>query len=111
MQRITESVFAYRRSRVLMIAGAMIIAIAFVDWKVRTEMSLGFLYFFPIFLAAAYLRQWQIAVLAGICAILREALGPYGQTVLVYPRFFLTFGSFTAAGWLVRGVLGNWQKV
>lgn len=111
MQRITASVFAYRRSRILTIAAAMIILIAFLDWKIRTEMSFGFLYFFPIFLAAAYLRQWQIAVLGAVCAILREILGPYGRTVLIYPRFFLTFGSFTAAGWLVRGVLANWQKV
>jgi two-component system sensor kinase FixL len=111
MQRITESVFEYQRSRILFAAAAMIVAIAFVDWKVATEMSFGFLYFFPIFLAAACLRQWQVAVLAAVCAVLREMFGPYSRTVFVYPRLFLTWGSFTAAGWLVRGVLANWQKV
>ncbi len=108
--RITESVLSYRRSRILLIALALIAAIAVIDWRIATEMSLGFLYFFPIFLVASCFGQWQIAVVSAICAMLREAFGAADQTFLL-PRLFLTFGSFTAAGWLVRGILGNFQKV
>jgi PAS domain S-box-containing protein len=94
----------------LLIAAAMIATIALIDWKITTEMSFGFLYFFPIFLAAGCLRQWEIAVLAAGCTFLREAFGPFDRTYM-FSRLFLAWGSFTAAGWLVRGVLANWQKV
>jgi PAS domain S-box-containing protein len=106
---LTESVLAYRRSRILLIAGAMMAVIAFLDWKITKDISFGFLYFFPIFLVASCLRQWQIAVVAAICAILRQAFGPYD--LLFISRLFLAWGSFTAAGWLVRGVLENFQTV
>jgi PAS domain S-box-containing protein len=108
--RITESVLAYRRSRVVAIAAVMIATIGLLDWKVAKEVSFGFLYFFPIFLIASCYGQWQIAVVAAICAILREILGPYNHVYLL-PRLFLAWGSYTAAGWLVRGVLANFQKV
>jgi len=108
--RFTESVLAYRRSRILVVSAAMIAAIAILDWKLAKDMSFGFLYFFPIFLAASCLRQWQIAVVAAVCAILREVVGPFDLRYLP-SRLFLAWGSFTAAGWLVRGVLANWQKV
>jgi PAS domain S-box-containing protein len=108
--RITESVLGYRRSRVLAIAAAMIALIALLDWKVAREMSFGFLYFFPVFLVASSYGQWQIAVVAAICAILREWVGPFDRTYFL-PRLFLAWGSFTAAGWLVRGILANFRKV
>ena len=108
--RITESVLGYRRSRVLIIAAGMIAVIALLDWKVAREMSFGFLYFFPIFLVASSYGQWQIAVVAAICAILREWFGPLDRTYFL-PRLFLAWGSFTAAGWLVRGILANFRKV
>jgi len=108
--RFTESVLAYRRSRVVAIALVMIAIIALLDWKVAKEMSFGFLYFFPIFLVASCYGQWQIAVAAAVCAVLREAIGPYNH-VYFLPRLFLAWGSYTAAGWLVRGVLANFQKV
>jgi|SRR5579871_42781 len=108
--RFTESVLAYRRSRVVTVAVAMIAIIAFLDWKVAKEMSFGFLYFFPIFLVASSYGQWQIAVVAAICAVAREVFGPYNH-IYFLPRLFLAWGSYTAAGWLVRGVLANFQKV
>jgi len=108
--RFTESVLAYRRSRVVAISALMIAIIALLDWKVAREMSFSFLYFFPIFLIASCYGQWQIAVAAAICAILREAIGPYNH-IYFLPRLFLAWGSYTAAGWLVRGVLFNFQKV
>lgn len=108
--RFTESVLAYRRSRVVAISAVMIVIIAFLDWKVAKEMSFGFLYFFPIFLIASCYGQWQIAVASAICAVAREFFGPYNH-IYFLPRLFLAWGSYTAAGWLVRGVLANFQKV
>jgi PAS domain S-box-containing protein len=108
--RITESLLGYRRSSILITALAMISGIALLDWKVTTEMSFSFLYFFPIFLVASSYGQWEIAVVAAICTLLREAFGPFDRTFM-FSRLFLAWGSFTAAGWLVRGVLANFQRV
>jgi len=106
---ITESVLAYRRYKILLAAGATIALIAILDWKVEKDISFGFLYFFPIFLVASCLNQWQIAVVAAVCAILRQGAGPFD--LLFFSRLILAWGSFTAAGWLVRGILANFQKV
>jgi PAS domain S-box-containing protein len=106
---ITESVLAYRRYKILIAAGVTIVLIAILDWKVEKNISFGVLYFFPLFLVASCLKQWQIAVVAAICAFLREAVGPYD--LLYFSRLILAWGSFTAAGWLVRGILANFQMV
>ncbi len=109
----TYSAFGYRRSRVMAAVAALVTIIALVDWLVAQEISLSFLYFFPIFLAASCLSQTQLAILAAICTVLREAFGPFvnDHPLLLLSRMFLAWGSFTAAGWLVRGVLRNFQQV
>ncbi|HUJ22745.1 MAG TPA: LuxR C-terminal-related transcriptional regulator [Bryobacteraceae bacterium] len=108
--QFTATVLGYKRATIWFLAGLMIAAIALVDWKIKTEMSFSFLYFFPIFLIASCSRQWEIAVVAAGCTLLREAFGPFDRMYLP-SRLFLAWGSFTAAGWLVRGVLANFQKV
>ena len=107
------SAFGYRRSRVMAAVASLVTIIALVDWLVAQEISLSFLYFFPIFLAASCLTQAQLTILAAVCTVLREALGPFGgdHPLLLLSRMFLAWGSFTAAGWLVRGVLKNFQQV
>jgi PAS domain S-box-containing protein len=54
------------------IAGALVIAIAWLDW-LSPETSLGYLYFAPMLLAAAALERLQILALAVVCAYLRQA--------------------------------------
>lgn len=60
------------RTRVLTISGAIILAIAAVDWWTKPYVSLGFLYLFPIMFAAAFLPRWLIAGLGVSCAVLAE---------------------------------------
>lgn len=110
---VSYSAFGIQRWRVLLAVAALVAAIAVIDWRVAQEVSLGFLYFFPIFLAASCLSQWQLAALAAVCTLLREALGPFESDIplLALSRMFLAWGSYTAAGWLVRGILKNFQKV
>src|ERR1019366_8683802 len=60
------------RTPVLAIAGATILLIAVVDWWTKPYVSLGFLYLFPIMLAAGYLPRWLIALLGLACAGLAE---------------------------------------
>jgi two-component system sensor kinase FixL len=69
-----ERVWDYRnRTPVLCISGALMLLIAVVDWWTPAFVSLGFLYLFPIMLAAGFLPRWAIALLGIVAAILSEA--------------------------------------
>jgi PAS domain S-box-containing protein len=60
------------RAPVLMLSGAIVAGIAAVDWWTKPYVSLGFLYLFPIMLAAAYLPRWTVGLLGMLCAFLAE---------------------------------------
>ena len=60
------------RNPVLIVSGAIILIIAAVDWWTKPYVSLGFLYLFPIMLAAAFLPRWLVAFLGFSCAGLAE---------------------------------------
>lgn len=60
------------RSRTLMASAAMIVSIALADWWTPTYVSLGFLYLFPIMLAAGFLPRRALLALAILCAALSE---------------------------------------
>lgn len=69
LERVWE---ARNRTTVLLASAAITLVIAAVDWYTRPYVSLGFLYLFPIMLAAGFLPRWAIALLGLICAILAE---------------------------------------
>src|ERR1700686_5398755 len=58
------------RTAVLLISGAIILAIALLDWWTKPYVSLGFFYLFPIMLAAGFLPRWGVALLGLGCAVL-----------------------------------------
>jgi PAS domain S-box-containing protein len=60
------------RTPVLTLSAAIVAGIALVDWWTKPYVSLGFLYLFPIMLAAAYLPRWVVALLGIGCACLAE---------------------------------------
>ena len=60
------------RTPVLLVSGAIILALAVVDWWTKPYVSLGFLYLFPIMLAAGFLPRWATVVLGFACAVLSE---------------------------------------
>jgi two-component system, LuxR family, sensor kinase FixL len=60
------------RTAVLLTGAATILAIAAVDWWTKPYVSLGFLYLFPIMLAAGFLPRWAIILLGIACALLSE---------------------------------------
>lgn len=60
------------RTPVLLASGAIVLAIALVDWRTKPYFSLGFLYLFPIMLAAGFLPRWMIVLLGIACALLSE---------------------------------------
>jgi two-component system sensor kinase FixL len=68
-----ESIWEPRnRTPVLLTSTAIVLAIAAVDWWTKPYVSLGFLYLFPIMLAAGFLPRWAITLLGIACALLSE---------------------------------------
>lgn len=60
------------RTAVLLSALGIVLAIAVVDWWTKPYVSLGFLYLFPIMLAAGFLPRWAIVLMGIACALLSE---------------------------------------
>ena len=60
------------RKITLSVAAAILLAIAAVDWWTKPYFSLGFLYLFPIMMAAGFLPRWGIVFLGISCAALSE---------------------------------------
>lgn len=60
------------RTPVLLASAVIVLAIAGVDWWTKPYFSLGFLYLFPIMLAAGFLPRWATVGLGIGCALLSE---------------------------------------
>jgi len=72
------------RTAVLAVAAVAVLAIAFLDWRTKPYFSMGFLYLFPIMLAAGFLPRWAIVILGIGCALLTERfsnLDPSDSTI------------------------------
>jgi PAS domain S-box-containing protein len=84
-ERMLERIWDSRnRKTILFISAAAVLAIAAVDWWTKPYFSLGFLYLFPIMLAAGFLPRWAIIILGIGCAQLSERfsnLDPSDSTV------------------------------
>jgi PAS domain S-box-containing protein len=73
LERVWE---ARNRAAVLIASAAILALVALVDWWVKPYVSLGFLYLFPIMLAAGFLPRWAVALLGVACAVLAEVFSP-----------------------------------
>jgi len=72
MPRVAEWWEERHRLPILLISGAILLAIALVDWRTKPYFSLGFLYLFPIMLTAGFLPRWAVVLLGVSCAVLSE---------------------------------------
>lgn len=61
------------RTRILLFSVALVLCIALFDWFTKPYWSLGFLYLFPIMLAAGFVPRWVLVVFGILCAVLSEA--------------------------------------
>jgi PAS domain S-box-containing protein len=96
------------RTPVLVASGAAVLAIAALDWWTKPYFSMGFLYLFPIMLAAGFLPRWAILILGTGCALLSERfsnLDPSDSTIR------LTFEALAmcGCGLFISEVLRNRQ--
>lgn len=94
------------RMPILIVSGVSVLVLAIADWWTQSYISLGFLYLFPILLAAGILPRWAIVSLAVACAILSEifsALEPTGS----YIRMAFETLAFAGSGLLVAEMVRN----
>jgi PAS domain S-box-containing protein len=89
-----------RRLTVCGIAGVWTAGIAWLDWR-TPDVSTGFLYLFPVLLAASVLNSWQIMLMALICGFLREAFDPLRFGPGATERLAVVIAGFAMTGFFV----------
>jgi len=93
------------RVAVVSVSAALILLLALVDWLTKPYFSIGFLYLFPIMLAAGFLPRWVIVLLSIACAVLSEvfsSLDPAGQSIRLIFEALAIAGCGMFVGELVR---------
>jgi two-component system sensor kinase FixL len=90
--------------RVLAVSGSLTLAIALLDWWTKPYISLGFLYLFPVMLAAGFLNRGAIAILGVNCALLAERFGALGRS---FTRFSLEALALIGCGLFVAELILN----
>jgi two-component system sensor kinase FixL len=94
------------RTKLLVIAGLLVTAIAVIDWLTEPYLSLGFLYLFPIMIVGGYLSRRQIIGVALLCALLQEAFSDLpGNEAFV--RLVFSSAGFIATGLFISELLRN----
>lgn len=98
-----------KRTRSITLALLAIFVIAVIDWIVKPNIGIGFLYLFPISIIAGFLSRSQIVALALVCAILRELYSPFHHGVESIPRSLMVWLAFSAVGLFMRELVLNRQ--
>ncbi len=94
------------RTKLLVIAGLLVTAIAVIDWRIKPYISLGFLYLFPIMIVGGYQSRKQIIAVALVCALLQEVFSDLpGHEALV--RLVFSSAGLIGAGLFISELLYN----
>jgi two-component system sensor kinase FixL len=94
------------RTRLIVVAGLVISAIAMVDWATKPYISLGFLYLFPIMILGGFLSRTQILGVALVCAVLQEAFSNLPENEAVVRLLFSSAG-FVGTGLFISELIRN----
>ena len=98
---------AAARHKAVVISGVSAVLIALIDWKIKPNVSLGFLYVFPILVLSLFARRWQIVIAATVCGILREVLGPLPWDGNAMARVLMGVVAFLGSGLFVSELARN----
>lgn len=94
------------RRKNLLIAAAFIAVIAIIDWRTKPYLSLGFLYLFPIMLAAGFLSRWQIVGLSLLCSALQEIFSNLPTSAAI-PRLAMVTVGYIGTGLFISELLSK----
>ena len=92
-----------RRLTVCAIAFGLLAGIAWADSQLP-DTSIGFLYLFPVLLAAPALNSWQILLMAACCGLLREAFDPLRFARGASERLAIVIAGFAMTGFFVTAL-------
>src|SRR5580704_9248916 len=92
------------RTLVLLASVSIVLGIAAVDWWTKPYVSLGFLYLFPIMLAAGFLPRWAVALLGVTSAILAEVFSALDTS---FTRLSLETLALAGCGLFVAELIRN----
>jgi PAS domain S-box-containing protein len=107
-----SSLFGGSKRASLIGAGALIVLIALIDWRVVEEVPLGFLYLLPMLILGRVLKPWQTALAAGLCTYLTEEFDQYAWNLRTgLPRDVLYFMAFFSIAVFVHEVNRNRQII
>jgi signal transduction histidine kinase len=95
------------RTKLLLIAGLLMVAIAVVDWKTTPYLSLGFLYLFPMIIVGGLLSRFQIVGIALICAVLQEMFSNLPTESEAIIRLILSSAGFAGTGLFISEMMRN----
>src|SRR5882762_10786898 len=96
----------HNRKNLLIVAFALVMAIAYVDWRTEPYVSLGFLYLFPVMVVSGFLSRKQIVVAGGLCAVLQEAFSHLPENEALV-RLILSSAGFIGTGLFISELLQN----
>jgi two-component system sensor kinase FixL len=100
--------FRGSRRAILIRAGALIVAIALLDWRLVDEIPLRFLYLLPMLMVGNVLAPWELGAVAALCTFLAEAFDDFRWTPRIgVSRDVLYFVAYFGAGLFVREVNRN----
>ena len=93
----------------LLLAGFLIVTIAFVDSRVN--LSFGLLYLFPIILVGTVLPRWQVVLTALLCTWLTDLFDPFPFIVAAsLPQDLLVFTSLAGTGLVACEMTGSRRR-
>src|SRR5580698_7597333 len=96
---------------VLLKTGALIAIIACADWAADRDVTLGFLYLFPMLMVGSVLKRWQIAIVAALCTLLTESFDSFDwRPSAGIPRDILIFAAFLGMGLFVFEMVRSRQS-
>ena len=98
-----------RPRTVLITAAALIALIAVTDWRVELNVTLGFLYLFPLVLLGTTLNWPSLIAVAVGCTFLSDRLDPFSAE-MQGPRLLLIFLTLATTGLLSLSVTRGYRR-
>jgi PAS domain S-box-containing protein len=102
-------VLQWEPGAVLACTAVLIAAIAFADWRIEINVTLGFLYIFPLVLLGTVLNWWQLVFAAAFCTLLSDGLDPFPGD-MESARDLLIFLTLTITGLLSLSVTKSYRR-
>jgi two-component system sensor kinase FixL len=100
--RMLSSFIRGSTKSVLLKAAVLIALIAVADWRADRDVTLGFLYLFPMLMVGGVLKRWQIGIVAALCTLLAELFDSFEwRASAAIPRDILIFAAFLGMGLFV----------